>query len=537
MTTIDDIIGNPLLREMHARQRAAVLDQFPMLSSCSHEFFLVLLNYINKMPQQLYTRSIYMEYLRWLDDRDSKTRLRLQNYLSEQVSSINHALLNLAEINGFSWHDSYSEMDDYGIIQFIDQRVHPTYLRLVEAVFYPFLRLIAYFSRLDRGAGTDGLDVWCTVQEIKDNCFREALQPYHHIIRNGIGHGGIKFLQNAIVYRDKNGNEEKYEDMDIIRIFDDLLDVCNALALALSIFLFIHQSDGYVLPRQLLIEELKAETESPWWKIVGCTPSEFSGIKQLIVYARPKTMDYGKVQISAFQSGILAERFAPDFDRYFFSIRGERSLPGWAAFDGNKLRMLREKKSSALEEYRDVIENNLVFYVPRFSIPKLLGRIETLYIAFRIYMGQAVTDVNKQIGRINVFVRNAKIHRNSWGCVVNGSVYVEPVTGEIDQDSIRVSCRRIVNMALSHARQRASFVDTVRYLPVGFARISIFQKNYRKRRLSNFGLGKDLICTIQVQRLKRIQSPDIYGATIEEYGRYRIAWNRAWIEDFQRLAK
>ena len=531
MAEIDDIVENALLREPHARQRAALRAQFPALSSCSHGYFLSLGKYLTGMPQQFYTELVYCEYLEWLNERDRRSRGHLQAYLSDHAAEIDHALLHLDEINRYDWHDSFEKLDDYEVIRFIDQRVHPTYLRLVEAVFCPFLRVVAHFSRIDRGKGTEGLDVWCIVQELRGRCFDEAIRPYHDIVRNGIGHGGVTYIEKAIRYRDKKGNEEEHGDSEVVRICDDLLDTCNALALALSVFLFARQPDGYELPKQLLIEELRAETRSPWWEIVGSTRSQFSGLNQLIVYARPRTSDYRKVQMATFQSGVLVERFAPGFDRYFFSIRAEGSSPGWSAFDGKKLRMLREGQCASLEDYQGVIEDNLVFYVPRFNLPTVVGRLETLIIAFKMHIPQAFADLHKQLGVADVFVRNADIHRNSWGSVVNGSVYVAPSAGDVNQDTIRKSCRRIVRKTLSHARRRISRLNAARYLPLGFARIAVFRKNYRKRRLSGFGLGRDLVCTVQVQRLGRIRSPDIMGSTVEKHGKYRIAWNRAWLDN------
>ncbi len=528
---IDSIIENSLLRESHEHQRAKLLARFPSLSSCSHRHFLSLWKYIDEIPHQFFSGTVYNEYIMWLDERDRKARSQLQAYLSDHATEINHAMLHLEEINGFDWHDSAHNLDGYETIRFVDQRVHPTYLRLAEAVFCPFLRKVAHFSRIDQGKGTEGLDIWSIVQELQDKCLDEAIHPYHHIIRNGIGHGGVTYLDKAICYRDKRGNEEEFGDSEVIRICDDLLDVCNALSLAFSVFSLDHQADGYVLPKRLLIEELRAETKSPWWEITGCTPSRIARGSQLIVYARPGTSDYRKVQMAAFQTGVLAERFAPGFDRYFLSMHAEGSLPGWAAFDGKKLRTLRDQQCSSLGTYWAAIEDKLVFYVPRVRIPPLLGRLETLIASFRVHIPQAFADVRKQLGLAKVCVRNVEVHRNSWGSVLNGGVCVSASDGALSQDVIRKSCRRIVRKALSSARMQISRLNVARYAPLGFARISVFQQNYRKRRLSGFGLGKDLVCTIQVQRLSRMQIPDIMGSTIEEYGKYRIAWNRAWLEN------
>lgn len=530
MTTINDIIENPLLRERHLLNRSLLTAKFPALSSCTHGYFLSLTKYLNGIPQQFFSESVYLRYLEWLEERDQNVRDQLRAYLSDHISEIDRAFLHLEEINGLDWHDEFLKLDDYEVIRFVDQQVHPTYLRLVEAVFCPFLRVIAHFSRIDRGKGVEGLDVRCIVQELHERFLDEAIRPYHHIIRNGIAHGGVVYLERAICYRDKKGNEEIFNDSDIVRICDDLVDACNAFALALSVFFLARHEMGYELPKQLMIEELRAETKSPWWDIVGCVPSQFSGVKQLIVYARPRTSDYQKVQIATFQSGILAERFASGFDRYFFSIRSERALPGWSAFDGQKLRTLRDQQCFSLEDYDDIIENSLVFFVPPFRLPKVFWYVETFVTALRLHFPQIVADFRKQLGLAEVCVRNVEIHRNSWGSVVNGSVYITAPNGKITPSTLRKSCRRIVGKTLSHARQQASWLNVARYVPLGFARIAVFQNNYRKRRLSGFGLGKELICIVQVQRLRRIRCPDIVGATVEKYGKYRIQWNRSWLE-------
>lgn len=531
MNSDDRIVDNPLLKELHERQREALVARFPALSSCSHGCFLSLEKYLNGTPQQFFVVPVYVEYLEWMSGQDQNNRSQLQACISDHAPEIDRALLHLEEINGYEWHDSFEKNDDYEVIRFIDQRIHPTYLRLVEAVFCPFMRVVAHFSRLNRGKGTEGLDVWSIVQELQGQCFEEALLPYHHIVRNGIAHGGVTYLERAIRYRGKRGNEETYEGSEVVRICDDLLDVCNALALALSIFLLTRHQDGYQLSKQILIEELRAETKLPWWEVVGCTPSQIPGVNQLIIYARSRTSDWGKVQISAFHSGVLAERYAPGFDRYLLSIYGDKSWPGLAIFDGKKLRALREEQCHSLEKYQGVIEKDLVFYVPHIRWPEFVGRFELFLGSFKLHVPQALEDFRKQLGLAEIIVRNSNIHRNSWGCVLNASVYITALTEEVDHDTIRKSCRRIVSNALSCGRQKTSRLSVTRYLPLGFARISVFHNNYRRRRLSNYGLGKDLVCTVQVQRISRIRSPDIFESTIEKHGRYRIAWNQAWLED------
>jgi hypothetical protein len=531
MKALRNIVENPLLRGTHARQRKALLRRFPVLSGCAHKYFLSLRKYLLRAPQRFFSEGTNALFSAWLTARDSTARFALRCYVNDHLYELNMAFLYLEEINAYDWHDHFEKLDDYELIRFIDQQIHPAYLRLVEGVLAPVLRIAAHFSRLDRNKKSTGLQIWQIADELARTDLSDAVLPYRQIVRNAIAHGGITYLQKEIRYQDNRGNEEKHADLEVIRLFDDLLDTCNALVLALSVFLFAHQSHGYALPQQLLLNELREETWTPWWEIIGCTPSKNSGLNQLIVYARPRTSDFGKVQFSTFQSGVLAEQFSPGYDRYFFSIRSKQSWPGWAGFDGKKLRQLRSKPDAVLEDYKSVLENDLVFYVPRLRIPKVLSRIHTLMLSVRLHWPLAMSDLRKQMGWADIVVRGAKIHRNAWGSVLNGRIHVKSDAGEVSQDLVRRSCRCIVRRTLAYARQRARLTESSRYLPLGFARVGVFRKDYRRRRLSSFGLGADLVCTIQVQHIRRIRCPDVIGATIEQRGKYRIAWNRAWLDD------
>jgi hypothetical protein len=103
----------------------------------------------------------------------------------------------------------------------------------------------------------------------------------------------------------------------------------------------------------------------------------------------------------------------------------------------------------------------------------------------------------------------------------------------LGRELIRKSRSRIVRSALSLAKRDVGGNCLVRYLPLGYARISIFRKNYRKRKLASFGLGADLVGTIELRRIRRIKTPVIIGSEVEICRKYRIAWNSAWLKSIQ----
>jgi hypothetical protein len=526
---MSEIFSNAVMEKLHSLKRRLLLERFPMLSNCPTDYYLSLFNYIDRIPESIFSEEIFHLYLSWLESQHEINSIRIRDYLVKKEDGLNKAFLFLGEINRYSWHDSFEETDDYERIRFIDQQIHPTYLRLIEAIFYSFTHALAFLSRIDRGKGTEGLDLFNTTEEIKNTGFSGLADLYNNTIRNGIAHGGIAYIEKEIRYRDDKGNEEVLSDNEIIRLVDDLVDACNGTALALKIFLFSHINDGYILPKQMLLEQLQAETDTPWWHIVGCVPSRLASQNQLIVYARPDSRDYYKVLYSTFLSGVLAEYFAPGYHRYFFSLRGPKALPGWAAFDGRRLLEIRNKGTRVLTDYRDALENNLVFYTPKLRLPRFLGKLDTFIQSFRIHWPMVLSDLREKIGRPDICARTSEIYRSGWGYGLKGSVVIPAVREPHGQDLIRANCGRIIRAVLSDARRSISLTDITHYLPLRYARISIFRQNYRKRRLRSFGLGVDLVATVQVKRLAKIRAPDIIGSQIEIKGRYRIAWNGKWI--------
>ena len=226
----------------------------------------------------------------------------------------------------------------------------------------------------------------------------------------------------------------------------------------------------------------------------------------------------------------MAEALAPGYDRYFFSLRTAKSLPGWAAFDGRRLKELRQSGLGKIEEYATALGDGGFFYVPTLRLPRLFGRFDTLHHSFRLQWPSALRQIRENLNLPTLLGREGKMHRNGWGYVLNGAVVLPKVEFTNAATVIRSNRRRIVRVAAHTARSSMSRFNLARYLPLGYARIAVFAKDFRRRRLDGFGLGPELICTVQLRHIRRIKSPDIMGSAIEVSGNWRIAWNRRWME-------
>lgn len=523
-------LQNPLMKARNAYDRARLATAFPVLRSESESVSLALRCYLDGRPEKFFSRQAYVTYLTWLQGRRAASGQLFKDYLSSVTREINSALLFLRDVNTESWHDRERKNDSsIEEIRFIDRHVHPTYLRLTEGVLGALSQPVAYFSRRDRGKSPDGLALRAVMEEIRryvPDCYTSA---YRSIVRNGIAHGGITFSDDEITYRDNRGNQEAIRTVDVMRLLDDLLDTCNGMSLALKVFLLASRDEGDVLPRELLIDQLREETLAPWWRIMGCVESESMRGSQLNVYARTNARDHRKVEWSAFQSGILAEFFAPGYSRYFLSLRDRKAWPGWAAFEGTRLRALRDADAHDVSEYAGVLES-LVVSVRKPTMPALFGKFDTLLQSLKLQIPVAVRQIRENLRIPSIECRDARIHRNSWGAVLRADVVLESLENERDlRHSVRRHRRRILRSAIRRVRMEGRFSGSV-YLPLAFAQVAVFRRDYRRQRLASFGLGADLVCTVRFQRMRRIKSPDILGSTVEQMGKWRIAWNRAWLE-------
>ena len=440
-------------------------------------------------------------------------------------------MLFLKELNLETWHDApLAADDDYDMLRMIDRQIHPKYLRLVEGILMPLVRPIAYFSRLGRKRGVDDLaNVLPIVQELKGGTEENLILPYRHIIRNGIAHGGIVFLQRQIRYRDKKGNEDTFDSRYVIRLLDDMADICNGIVAALKVFFLVSQDQGYVPPRELLIQALQQEAWAPWWNIEGLVEAEVLGRSQLTVYARLASRDLRKILWSTLQTGVLTGSLVPGYDRYFLSFRTSKSFLGWAAFEGDQLRDLREAVTSDPLLYgSELLGNDFFFFTPRPVFLRFLDRLETLIHSLRNVFPVEMHKRRDRAGNPRIYCRQGSIHRNGWGAVLK----VDVVIGSLDKSQAREfiwqNRRRLVRLGGQFIRKQNRWMGSA-MLPLGYARIAVFKRDYRLRRLSGFGLGEDLVCTVVLQRIRRIKAPDLFGSTLETKGNWRIAWNRAWL--------
>ncbi|MCC9043305.1 hypothetical protein LNQ81_11545 [Myroides sp. M-43] len=530
---------NPTNKALHSNWRLRIQKEFPNNDFTSTTDYLCLINYLDKAPQKFYSKQAFKEYLNFLETAKELNPKLLANILTEAETLLSLSNKTLTTINDKSIHDILLPKYNNDLIDFIDREVHYNLLKIYETPFYQFTRIITEYKWIESQRKTDGLDLFNSVEYLKKNGFNFINDFYLHNVRNGIAHGKIVFSDRDITYIDKKGGKAKVGIKNIIDIFDGILDITNGFCLAFKIFAFTNstffEKHKISIPQSILLEELQSKVNVPAWTITNCLESNtIDNRKQLIVYINNSNWDYNKVLYYSFTTALWAESLIKSYDRIFLSFHSKysKSYPiGWASYDANKLRYLRNRNETNFEAYKGILEDDLLAFDSKFKFPKFIYKLGNFNNAIK-NLAPIVWNNYLETYFPNPFhIRETQIHsKNLFTVIQDTSIVVKGGYQTNIEDLIRKDSKRIIKKAISYSRKQCSWFSKEKYLPVKYIRVFIYSTDKRLRNLRNSGLIPSLVATIEINKTKRIKTIDILGGTLEQNGKYRIVWNSNWLE-------
>ncbi len=515
------LFGNNLTHTLNRQLKEKIKEYFPELTEPILNQGVSLQRYIQKSPEKYYNKELFYKYYAFLKSSCSKKDI------NEKSTEIDIAIKTMSEINSKDIHENSKSTNEFQSALYINDSIVPQYLKTLESIYHIFIYFIALNSRRQRKKGTDNLDIYNCNDELKQTDFKDIQGNYNNTIRNGIAHGKILFYKDEIEFYDKKGKRVKQDISNFIRLFDDLIDVCNAFCLAMKIYLL--NNPDLTISKHFTVQEIKKELDSPWWSVEGILESKIINNKnQLIIFCESHTTDISKLQFYSFLTALYSEFFLKGFDVYFISIRSKVIKgPGWARLDGKLLRKNRKSKNVSMDNYEGVFLDGGVFALLKYKLPKIVYKINSLYHSFKLHMPLAFDEIKKNLNPIDISVRDAKIHRNKMSLILNANIIINH--SNINENMLFELKRKIIRKCLRKAKYQKR--SAINFLQLGYCRINIFNEDMRERKLNNHGLGKKLIGTLEVKRIKRINVPNIYSGKEYLKGKYKVVINQNYIKD------
>lgn len=533
------IENNPATAQLHDDWRERIINEFPNINFSNSPDFLCLISYLDKSPQKYYSKDAFAKYLSELENIRQGAPEILADILKDTESLLSIANKILTEVNDKPIHDIFLPKEHNELINFIDKEIHYTLLKVYETPFYILCYILAKYHWLKNKKGTDGLDLYNAVAELKKHNFAFIDPFYLHDVRNGVAHGKIAFSDIDITYMDKKGNKAIIPTSKIVDTLDGVLDITNGFCLAFKVFCFTNpdffEKFKIKIPQSLLLEELQAKANGPGWTITNCLDSvAMQDKKQLIIYAKNDNWDFNKVSWYCFTTAYWAESLTKSYDRIFFTLystHNKFSPTGWAAYNAKKLRYLREQNETRFEAYKGVLEDDMLFFIPKFKFPKFVYKIGTYLSIIKITMPLEWKKYICKYFSKPFYIRETQIHsKGNFTVVQDPSVVIKQQFQNDTQHVIRNNKKKIISQTIRFSRKQCSRLSLTRYLPVKYIRVFIYDTDKRVRSLRNSGLSPQLVATIEVNTSKRIPTIDILGGIPEQQGKYRIVWNKRWMD-------
>lgn len=529
---MDILSENPIVAFGNKYKKKYILKEFPFLAESGSENFLCFFPYTKSIPEKFYNQKAFVHYYEYLGKLTNAYLEDLKIEINKNHRKLSLALKYLNEINSLRIHDNKTSTEEIDLIFFIDKEIHYNLLKLIEGIYAPFLSFITHFVFISENKNPSAAQkIFGCVEKLKNTEFSYLVDFYSHTVRNGIAHGDVTFGNNEIVYRDANGNEDVKTMIDIIRYFDDALDLCNGIALALKLFFLskadlLHDND-IIIPRQIMFEELVQNVSYERWSVKNFVETKIGNKNQLIIMIETNFWDYSSVLYLSMQTAFLSEKYATGYDRYFLNLKCKYASKGWAGFNGIKLTELRENKCDNLMEYAEALENKTIFFIPKFKLPSIFNKFRNIVLILRTGLKYEIDDIKNTLNKNIIDCRYLTTHRNGGYSIIKGSVVLLKNNGDI-VDTIHSNIKYIINKIIKETRKQSNILSATKYLRVGYLRVGIFTSDMRKRSLYRGGLGSEFLCAVEMKRLDRIKVPDILNSKVINIGKYKIFWHDNW---------
>ncbi len=470
--------------------------------------------------------------LRFLRQEGRKADNVLSAFMTDHQREVEWAFRSLQEVNSLEMHDDlWPGFDDVQQMAILDRYVHPTYLKLVEAVLVVYLLPLAMRQRKGRAKSVADIPASQCVEE----CSRTALQPqlscYDRVVRNSIAHGKVSYAKSDVTYQDKK-QSRSMQPREMMRMFDDLLDLCNGIALSYHVFFLLHGTGktGIRMPLSVMLQELRAQTEAPSWAIEGALEYELpNGVKQLNLSATTRFLEKRKLIYMALLTDTLAEELMPGFDYYSLSFRRGNEIAGWARLKGSELRALRQRGNASLAEIGPAITDaGLMVFPPKMkrwlAVPRVLGFVGSIVEAMRLSVREA-RRTRWTIGEHRILPRTGKIHRQALYAVIEARLVLVSPSLEDAIAFVRDNITTLAVIGSLHARKSAGLLAAGTKLPLGYGTFHVFLSDFRRRRLESYGLEDQHLCRIIIKRFGRIRIVPLATGISEKVLWARVDWN------------
>jgi hypothetical protein len=154
---------------------------------------------------------------------------------------LSHAVFSILR-PGVSWtKEEKLSLDRPDQMAEFDSIWHPEYQRYCEHIFNHLIQLPLYIIGSQKGKDYLSPALPNRVDRMQANGLGALTTGYDSVVRNAISHGSTGFTVNGVKYIDRK-DDKLLASWEFANLFDNLVDTCHSILVALLLFLCEHQT-------------------------------------------------------------------------------------------------------------------------------------------------------------------------------------------------------------------------------------------------------------------------------------------------------
>jgi len=255
----------------------------------------------------------------------------------------------------------------------IELRDAPVYLKLYEeivnSILVPFIQIIGIKNKKNY----ENMNVRSKIDVIRST---GELAPFvrncYPIVRNAIGHGGVSFRHQEVIFRDDKGNEDRFSQTEFPEIVISLIDELYGIVLALDIYSmknkFMEQVDQlHTLPLSLKKRMIFHILSGLDYKILNIEPAPISD-KQLNVMCYVLYDTYERTMWATLRILDIISIYFPEYTYALVGVQGDGILAGYIRINIKNFVKWKHGDITLDVFFREVHTDTLLWVCPKSDI-------------------------------------------------------------------------------------------------------------------------------------------------------------------------
>jgi len=429
---------------------------------------------------------------------------------------ISHAIFSMLR-PGASWNKERKlSLDRPDQMAEFESIWHPEYQRYCEHVFNHLIQLPLYIIETRKGKDYRTQTLANRAKLMQANGLAALAKGYDSVVRNAISHGGTSFEVTGVKYIDKKA-DRLLASREFATLFDDLVDTCHSVLVALLLFLCQHQTlvertGLHRLPLGLRFIFTDGFSSHSGFKLLSAIESDTLGPKkQLNIVCRINSKARWAQMFEGMHTCWNASVFGgEDYNRFFVSFDCGMPVLSSLILDGDELQRAIRANEAVGKCASRIVETSLLWYDASNLGRKLYAWKSLLPIRWQITRREIIQGW-RDSGLKVICSRYAILEtlNTSTEAIrqVEGHIILHErgtVTAELLQDIVRHAIRRLRRHKV---RRTDLYGEKGQARRPDYIRIRLYTQERRIRTVMSYGWkDKDLVLIAEwISSAKKIQ--------------------------------